>query len=88
MEYPDVEIDKTRRPIPEARGRPVHYPFKDMDDGDSFFVPGKTSSQLGSIVAYYNKKLTPARFVCRMYDGKGNRETKHGKVGCRVFRIE
>jgi hypothetical protein len=50
------------------------YPFAEMEVGDSFFVPGKKSSQLGNFCSYQRLK-TGRKFTVRQVDG-----------GCRIWR--
>jgi hypothetical protein len=51
-----IKIDKNV-PIPSGAGkRTLIYPFEDMEVGDSFFAPGKTSDQLTNAGAHYRKK--------------------------------
>lgn len=58
-------------PIPEKSR--FKYPFRDMDVGDSVFIPGKKSDRISG--AFFVHR--PKKFMCRKTDG-----------GIRVWRIE
>jgi hypothetical protein len=74
--------------VPHAAGRPCKYPFsKLVRAGQSFFIPGKTTTQLGGLVRYWNRVLKPKRFTSRMYDDAGNREAVKGPDGKRIEGI-
>ena len=65
MEY---AIDK-HIPTPRvASGRPVMYPFAKLKVGESFFVPGMTSTKFGSTRGYHARKLRRT-FTARNLDG-------------------
>ena len=51
------------------------YPWSQMQIGDSFLVPGKTSSTMSGCAFYQGTKRS-ARYACRNVDG-----------GCRVWRV-
>lgn len=46
------EVQKLELPPKGKTGRGPVYPYKDMEIGDSFFVPGKKHSQLSSMAQY------------------------------------
>lgn len=58
-------------------GRPAKYPWRDMQVGDSFFAPGRTTHSMHSCAAAYR----PLRFRCKEIIIKGVH-------GTRVWRIE
>lgn len=66
-------------PIGVGRGRPNLYPLKNLEIGQSFFVPCSTEKEINSVrvsVQYYQRKLK-RRFVTRFIEG-----------GIRVWRVE
>ncbi len=83
-------IEKGRRipPVCATRGRAAIYPFASMQQGDCFFVPGKTTQRFGPTVHYWTKKLQGMRFVSRAYDEEGKPYAKNGVQGIYVFRLE
>ena len=83
----DFEIEPTDEQPTDKRGRPSFYPFEEMEVDFSFFVPKKRGSQMSPICAYWNKKLTPKRFIARHTDNDGKRIIKRGIPGCRVYRV-
>ena len=51
------EIEKgVNMPSLGKRGRKPVYPFLEMKQGDSFFVEGKTPSQMGSVAYNWSKR--------------------------------
>mgnify|MGYP007088038871 CR=1 FL=1 len=40
-----------------GHGAPPKYPFAQMEVGDSFFVPGKKTTDIGGAITYPAKKL-------------------------------
>lgn len=66
-------------PIPARGGSEAHYPWENMEVGDSFLVPGKgkTSKSLYVMVTKANKRYSPRRFISRAVKG-----------GTRVWRIQ
>lgn len=70
-----IAIDKGV-PVPEVtKGRTRIYPLDELKVGESFFVKGKSTSDLGGSVGYMRKKFPSRRYVTRTVDG-----------GCRVWR--
>ena len=67
-----IKIDQNV-PIPARENR--KYPFKQMEIGESFFVPGKISSDLSTAI-YRPKKFTFRTTI------------ESGVKGVRVWRIE
>ena len=68
-------------PVPEfkeTRGITSKYPFRDMNKGQSFFVPMKVPHQIS--LSYWTAK-TGFKF-------RAVRAQKGGLLGTRVFRIE
>ncbi len=59
-------------PAPSARGK---YPFAQMEVGDSFFVPDKTTATFGGVLSHARKR-TGFGFVMRSENG-----------GLRVWRV-
>ena len=68
-----IKIDKGI-PFPLAGVRTI-YPFRDLEPGDSFFVPGKTTTRLAGSVSSAKKRLG-IRLACRTENG-----------GVRVWRL-
>lgn len=73
--------ERQKYPIEKGIPRPsqihekrVKYPCRDMEVGDSFFVPDRTTRQVGNVIRYYNKF---GKFSVRAVDG-----------GVRVWRIK
>jgi hypothetical protein len=69
-----MKIDKGI-PMPKRNTRNSRYPWKELEVGDSFFIPGSSNGY--STVTYANKVYAPKRFACR----KDN-------AGVRIWRIE
>jgi hypothetical protein len=66
-------------PLGGGRGRPNIYPLKNLEIGQSFFVPCTTDEEINSVrvsAQYYQRKLK-RRFVTRLVEG-----------GIRVWRVE
>jgi hypothetical protein len=64
-------------PVPakqKGTGRAPKYPVRRLTVGDSFFVPGKTTGDLGL------HRFKPSQFTTRIV-------TKNGERGVRVWRI-
>jgi hypothetical protein len=62
-------------PIPKIskKGRQKVYPFDEMNVGDSFFIEGRTTSQLSSVANNWSKRYDPkAKFVVKQ-ENKGVR---------------
>ena len=55
-------------PVPPKRGRVPKYPWREMEVGNSFFVPGMKIGAAGSRAASA-KKATGWTFRCRSEDG-------------------
>ena len=73
-----IAIDKGV-PLPEAqRGARFRYPFKALEVGDSFFVPGRTRQSLKASISH-------ASCGCRRFATRG--VVEHGVKGLRVWRI-
>ena len=73
------EIEKGM-PIPEIQRprRPINYPWKEMQIGDSFFIPlGVTTRNAIALSAEYQGRTTEKRFTIRTVEG-----------GVRVWRVE
>jgi hypothetical protein len=73
----DFKIDKSV-PIPEKTVRRAKYPFKNMEEGDSFFVPlpdGKSPSGVYASISTAKNRL------------KINLTTAREDGGIRVWRI-
>lgn len=73
-----IEIDTSiPHPVKTGKtGRPPIYPWIGMSVGDSFFVTGKTSQDLGPVAAYRTTKNPGEKYTTRSMDG-----------GVRVWRI-
>jgi len=68
-------------PIPTegSRNGKAMYPWKDMQEGDSFFVPNAKAASLQNQCSGYNKNLAPKKFIARTW-------TEKDVVGVRVWR--
>ena len=65
-------------PIPKPRPRPRKYPFRDMQIGDSFYVPQTIVKNIAPAAAQVAKRMgNGAKFTCRSIDG-----------GVRVWRVK
>lgn len=68
-------------PIPPvSRTRASIYPWSTMQDGDSFFLPGKPAKAFVSTAAAAGKRHN---FRARVADAQ-----EGGVSGCRVWRVE
>lgn len=77
------KIDKNV-PVPaELRGRKAKYPFKEMEVGDSFFIP-KTETARTTL---YNASATP-RLVKLGFKFTMQTKTENGVEGFRVWRVK
>lgn len=70
-----INIDKNV-PIPEKVGRECKYPWRQMEIGDSFFIEGKRTNNMCSLIAAAGKRIG-RKFISRTI---GN--------GVRIWRIE
>lgn len=62
---------ETNIPVPQIGGRGRKssvYPFAQMNVGDSFFVPGITTTKITGTVFHHGKRLN-MKFVTRTVDG-------------------
>ena len=67
-------------PIPANRAHGnAKYPWRDMQVGSSFFIPGRTAGALAGAKSTA-KKNTGFRFTTRTV-------TENGVNGCRVWRV-
>lgn len=65
---------------PGSGGRPATFPFADLEIGQSFFVPGKTSAEMLNVAGQFRRRNW-GRFVARKW-------VDDGVQGARVWRIE
>lgn len=89
----DVKIEKNVPIPPVKRGRPSSYGFKDMEVGDSFFVPSRrsaagklekqelTMARISNALARYRKHHPEFNITRRSV-------TEDGVAGIRVWRVE
>jgi hypothetical protein len=63
---------------PKKIGRPFKYPWLTVDVGESFFVPGRTSTSLQHDAYRYHR---PRRYRCKQIMTKG-------VIGIKVTRIQ
>lgn len=76
----EIKIDKgVPAPAISAQGRPVQYPWHEMQPGDSIFVPGRTVHQLGGTIA------TPRRIPGTKWTART--ATENGVRGVRIWRV-
>ena len=68
-------------PIPTegSRNGKAMYPWKNMQEGDSFFVPNAKAASLQNQCSGYNKNLAPKKFLARTW-------TEKDVIGVRVWR--
>ncbi len=60
----ETKIDKNI-PFPSRNSWHAKYPFPEMEVGDSFFVPNKTTRDLCGTVAGWTKRHPGAKFTSR-----------------------
>jgi len=72
----DFKIDRDV-PMPE---RVSKYPFGDMEVGDSFFAPGKTTRQLQNAASHHRKNGMAFRSL--------SDTDENGTEGARIWRIK
>jgi hypothetical protein len=77
----EIKIDKGVPVPPLTQGRRMKYPFRQMEVGDSFFVPGVKTSSGFSGCLHGVRKSTGWTFTCRS-------RVEDGVQGVRVWRIE
>ena len=70
-------------PMPQAGGREIIWPFREMKVGDSFFAEGKPTSSFGGSISFCRKTsgYEKWKFACRTV-------VENGVKGCRVWRIK
>ncbi len=80
----EIKIDKNI-PIPEPRNgkKKRHYPFAELEIGDSFFVEGFQWKSIGELSGSYNKyrKVTKKKFISR-------KVTENNIKGLRIWRTK
>lgn len=67
-------------PLPESRRGRLVYPWRDMDIGDSFFVPNGDQSGISAAARTYGKRHR-VKFALRSV-------TEKGVKGVRAWRIK
>lgn len=73
-----INIEKSKVGVPKKiTGRKLIYPYRDMDIGDSFFVPGKRHGSLSGMMGY--AKTQGIILTARI-------DTVNGVKGLRVYR--
>lgn len=72
-----IEIEKGV-PIPDSAQR-SRYPFAQMEVGDSFFAPGRTTKQMQNAASTHRKKGKKFRAMKEFVDGV---------EGTRIWRVE
>jgi len=76
-----MKIFEINKDIPIPIGNPCSiYPWRDLEIGDSFFVPNKNSGSFGSVI-FSAKKRTGRNFTSRSV-------IENGEHGVRIWRIE
>lgn len=70
----DFEIDRNVPPPTDGRGAKAKYPFRDMEVGDSFYVPGCDANKLRAASRYH--KSNGRQYTARDTAG-----------GARIWRI-
>jgi len=77
-----ITIDKDV-PVPSRCGAMTKYPFKDMEVGDSFFVPNKKSMEITPAITQFKRSSKGQyfgwTFACRKVQ-------EEGVTGVRVWR--
>jgi hypothetical protein len=78
----------TNVPVPEkASGRETTYPWADIPVGGSFFVPGKNTTSMSTVVSARSKANPGEKYTCRAT--KDGAPWGHpGKSGVAVFRVK
>lgn len=72
----DIKIDKGIELPPNSGGRPRKYPWRDMEIGDSFFIPQKRYSGLFTGARNAGIKIRTRQM------------NENGVDGIRVWRVE
>lgn len=77
-----IKID-TGVPMPERgkRGRQNSYPWSEMNPGDSFFAPNKTTNGIGGSISAVHRSHPDWEFTSRAV-------TEDGVKGVRVWRVK
>jgi len=77
----EIKIDKGL-PIPpgSGRGKRSIYPFRQMEIGDSIFIPNKTARIIGGVWGTFAKRNPEFAFKARA-------DSVEGVPGVRVWRI-
>lgn len=76
----EIKIDRDV-PVPEfVDRRPNKYPWREMEVGDSIFIPSMTAPRIGGTLHPFQRR-SGRRFTCRTC-------TENGVDGVRVWRIE
>lgn len=73
------QIDKNV-PAPLS-GRNRLYPWGELEPGDSFFVPGRTTRNIGGAIGQARNRYPDWEIVARTV-------TENGVKGVRVWRVE
>jgi hypothetical protein len=76
----EIKIDKGIPIAPNTSGRRAIYPWAEMQIGDSFFVPGKTTRQFAGHFSRAKARYS-MNFVVRVV-------TENEVTGVRVWRTE
>lgn len=66
-------------PLPTRKGRGLSYPFDDLDIGDSFFVPNRSSSDIQACKALAKQRRPGTDYTTRT-------AVVDGTSGIRVWR--
>ena len=74
----EFQIEKVRLPLKSgpAGGRPPRYPWRELQQGESFFVPGETRIAIN----YWNRIMPERQYIAR-------KAKKDGVVGLRIWRL-
>ena len=71
-----IDVEKNIPLPPPARGNGEKYPWRSMNVGDSFFIPGASSRKTGAHTNAAGKR-TGFKFTSRAVDG-----------GVRIWRVK
>lgn len=78
----------TATPAPRASGRESRYPWDALEIGQAFFIPGKTTSSISTMVSTRKNKHPGENYTVRQLDdGEAFGDEFKGVSGVGVYRI-
>jgi hypothetical protein len=86
---PMAFVTSSSVPVPDRGvGRATHYPWNDLKDGQSFFVPGKSAASMSTLASTRKKEHAGENYTVReVKDGEPWGEDYKGVSGCAVWRV-